>query len=133
VPTDAYSSYIGGQGVLSVVALYASIEDASQVLASIKLPASGHSLSFKDAPANVNFKVGDEQRVFAWDPTSSSVSVELYWRTSNVIAELEMNQPTNRNYPTTSDVEASLAPFALLTYSEIAPRVETRIRLALGA
>jgi hypothetical protein len=133
VPTDAYSSYVGGQGMLSVVAIYGSVDDAKRAFAGMKFPASGHNLSFKSAPPYVDVKVGDEQRVFAWDPTPKSVSVEFYWRTSNVIAELAMSQPTSRNYPTTSAVEASLGDFALFSYSQIAPRVQTRIRLALGA
>jgi hypothetical protein len=50
--------------------------DAKQVFTSIELPASGRNLSFKNASPYVDFKLGDEQRVYVWDATPKSVLVE---------------------------------------------------------
>lgn len=127
-PIDAYTSYVGVQGVTSMVALYSSVSDAQAAFTSIKVPTTRRSLE-SDL---YGLKVGDEQKAFSWDLGANTVEVDFYWRSGNVIAWLFMTQATNVNYPTTSAVADSLDNFAGFTFASIAPRVQTRIRLARG-
>jgi hypothetical protein len=129
-PIDAYSSYIGGQGLTSLVALYGSVSEAQAAYRSIKLPSTRRSLDFS---LYGGLKVGEAQQAYSWDLNPNTVEVDLYWRSGNVIAFMFMTQPTSKNYPTLSETADSLDNFAASVFATVAPRVQTRIRLAAGS
>ena len=130
-PLDGFSVYIPFQDLLSVVALYRSTAEAETVFASFVLPATEGELSFQ-AATGLAFTIGDEQKVFAWDASPRALEVDLYWRSGNVIAWLAFVVPTNKNYPTPSALAADETGADLVFFEELAPRVQTHVRLASG-
>jgi hypothetical protein len=130
-PLDGFSVYIPFQDLLSVVALYRSTAEAQTVFASFVLPATEGELSFQGA-TGFAFTIGDEQNVFAWDASPLALEVDLLWRSGNVIAWLAFVVPTNKNYPTPSALAADESGSDLVFFEQLAPRVQTHIRLASG-
>lgn len=127
-PVDLYTTFIGGQSVESLVAIYGSVSEAQTAFTSIKLPSTRRSI---DSYLN-GLKVGDEQKAYSWNLDANTVEVEFDWRSGNVIAGLGMSQSTNVNYPTLTAVADNIDSFAGSTFAIIAPRIQTRIRLAVG-
>jgi hypothetical protein len=127
-PLDAYQYFIPFQNLTSAVALFRSTDEAHAVFASIALPASGRELSFV-TETRIDLTLGDEQRVFSWDPTANIHEVDIYWRSGNVIAELWTFALTTKYYPTTSALAADDGSILLLI-EPLAPRMQTHIRLA---
>ena len=128
-PVDIYTTFIGGQSVSSLAAIYGSVSDAQTAFRSIKLPSTRRSID----SYLYGLKVGDEQKAYSWNLGANTVEVDFYWRSGNVIAWLGMTQSTNVNYPTLTAVADNIDSFAGDTFAMIAPRIQTRIRLATGS
>jgi len=128
---DSYSTTIStsaSSSLTSQVVLYDSSAAAARAFDLI-YPPVGSELSFPTKGGSTPFAIGDAQKVFALGhATAPGRTIILTWRSGNVLATL-LWQEFVASQAGTSDL-TSFDGAVLLFFSELAPRMQTHIRLA---
>jgi hypothetical protein len=79
---------------------------------------------------NSGFRIGNQQTVYGHD-VGNGHSVFFFWRSANVVADLNFVHNPSEKYPTARELAQAVDPDDLQSIENLSARMETHIRLAL--